>query len=51
MLGEPGEAIKQLDDLLSVPGEISAYALQNDPTWAPLKTSAGFQDLIRKHSR
>ena len=37
--------------LLSVPAEISTYALENDPTWAPLKASAGFQDLIRKFSR
>jgi hypothetical protein len=51
MVGDPGEALKQLDDLLSVPGEISTYAIQNDPTWAPLKVSAGFQDLIRKYSR
>jgi len=51
MVGDPAEAIRQLDNLLSVPGEISTYALQNDPTWAPLKASAGFQDLIRKYSR
>jgi Flp pilus assembly protein TadD len=51
MVGEPGEAIRQLDYLLSVPAEISTYALQNDPTWAPLKASPGFQDLIRKYSR
>jgi serine/threonine protein kinase/Flp pilus assembly protein TadD len=51
MVGEPAEAIKLLDHLLSVPAEISTYALQNDPTWAPLKASAGFQDLFRKYSR
>jgi TolB-like protein/Flp pilus assembly protein TadD len=51
MVGEPGEAIKQLDYLLSVPAEISADALRADPTWAPLKTSAGFQELVRKYGR
>jgi predicted Zn-dependent protease len=51
MVGESGEAIKQLDDLLSVPAEVSTHALQIDPTWASLKSSAGFQDLIRKYSR
>ena len=51
MVGEPEEAIKQLDSVLSVPAEISTYALLTDPTWAPLKTSPGFQDLIRKYSR
>jgi tetratricopeptide (TPR) repeat protein len=51
MVGESGEAIKQLDYLLSVPAEISTHALQIDPTWASLKSSAGFQDLIRKYSR
>jgi len=51
MVGDPGEAIKQLDHLLSAPGEISTYALQTDPTWVSLKSSAGFQDLIRKYSR
>jgi serine/threonine protein kinase/tetratricopeptide (TPR) repeat protein len=51
MVGQPGDAITQLDYLLSVPGEISIYALQNDPAWAPLKASSGFQDLIRKYGR
>jgi tetratricopeptide (TPR) repeat protein len=51
MVGDPGGAIQRLDYLLSVPAEISIYALQNDPTWAPLKASSGFQDLIRKYSR
>ena len=51
MVGESAEAIKQLDYLLSVPAEISTHALQIDPTWASLKSSAGFQDLIRKYSR
>ena len=51
MVGDQGEALKQLDHLLSAPGEISTYALENDPTWASLKASAGFQDLIRKYSR
>jgi hypothetical protein len=51
MVGDPGGAIQQLDYLLSVPAESSTYAIQNDPAWAPLKASAGFQDLIRKHSR
>jgi tetratricopeptide (TPR) repeat protein len=51
MVGESGEAIKQLDCLLSIPAEISTYALLTDPTWAPLKTSKGFQDVIRKYSR
>jgi hypothetical protein len=51
MVGESAEAIKQLDYLLSVPAEISTYALLTDPTWAPLRTSRGFQDLVRKYSR
>jgi hypothetical protein len=51
MVGDQGEALKQLDHLLSVPAEISTYALENDPTWASLKASEGFQDLIRKYSR
>ncbi len=51
MVGEPGEAIKQLDYLLSVPAEISVDALRADPTWAPLKTSPGFQELVRKYGR
>jgi serine/threonine protein kinase/Flp pilus assembly protein TadD len=51
MVGEPEEAIKQLDSILSVPAEISTYALLTDPTWAPLKTSAGFQELVRKYGR
>jgi len=49
MVGEPDEALKELDYLLSIPSEISTYALMNDPTWAPLKTSKGLQDLVRKY--
>jgi tetratricopeptide (TPR) repeat protein len=51
MVGEYEEALAQLDSVLSVPAEISTYALQTDPTWAPLRTSKGFQDLIRKYGR
>jgi tetratricopeptide (TPR) repeat protein len=51
MVGEFDKAITELDALLSIPAEISTYALQTDPTWAPLRTSKGFQDLVRKYSR
>jgi tetratricopeptide (TPR) repeat protein len=51
MVGEYEEALRQLDALLSVPAEISTYTLQTDPTWAPLRTSRGFQDLVRKYTR
>jgi len=40
-----------LDSLLSVPAEISTYALLTDPAWAPLKKSRSFQDLIREYIR
>jgi len=49
--GQYDEAIAQLDSVLSVPAEISTYSLLTDPTWAPLRTSKRFQDLIRKYSR
>jgi len=51
MVGDSGEAIKQLGSLLSSPAEISAAALLTDPTWAPLKASPGFQELVRKYGR
>jgi tetratricopeptide (TPR) repeat protein len=50
MVGEFDEAIRQLDSILSVPAELSTYALLTDPTWAPLRKSPGFQDLIRKYN-
>jgi serine/threonine-protein kinase len=49
MVGEHEEAIKKLGFLLSVPAEVSIAGLLNDPTWAPLQASAGFQTLVRKY--
>ncbi len=51
MVGEFEQAITELDSLLSAPAEISIYALQTDPTWASLRTSRGFQELVRKYGR
>jgi tetratricopeptide (TPR) repeat protein len=49
MVGEHEEAIKNLDFLLSIPAEVSIAGLLNDPTWAPIQDSAGFQALVRKY--
>jgi len=45
-LGEADSAVKQLKFLLSVPSWISQPWLRADPTWDPIRRSAGFQKLV-----
>jgi TolB-like protein/Flp pilus assembly protein TadD len=49
LLGEPDEAIAQLDVLLSNPGWISVAWLEADPRWEPLRSNPGFRALLAKH--
>ncbi len=45
-IGEHGKALDQLDSLLANPYFVSPKWLAIDPTWAPLKGEARFQQLI-----
>jgi TolB-like protein/tetratricopeptide (TPR) repeat protein len=49
MVGRPGEAIAQLDDLLARSGWFTANVLRLDPRWDPLRPDPRFQALIAKH--
>jgi len=51
MVGETDLAIRQLDEVLSIPAEISTAVLLVDPLWAPFKNNPRFQELIRKYSQ
>jgi tetratricopeptide (TPR) repeat protein len=46
MVGESDAAIKQLEFLLSVPGEMSIPLLKLDPAWDPLRNHPRFKKLI-----
>jgi hypothetical protein len=48
LLGEHDEAIAMLEQLLTVPSEISVTGLRTDPTWAPLRGHAGFERLLEE---
>ena len=46
--GEPGEAVKTLRRLLSIPAGvcISIQRLKIDPVWDPIRNDPGFQQLL-----
>jgi TolB-like protein/tetratricopeptide (TPR) repeat protein len=49
MVGQPGEAIARLDDLLSRDGDFTPHLLRLDPTWDPLRSDPRFQALLKKY--
>ena len=46
LVGETDAAVKRLAFLLSIPSDVSVNLLRTDPTWDPLRGTAGFQRLI-----
>ena len=50
MVGEYDEAIRILDQLLSMPSLISCNLLKEDPTWKPLWDLPGFTQLMDTYS-
>jgi tetratricopeptide (TPR) repeat protein len=47
MAGEHDAAVDRLELLLSIPGDVSAPMLRIDPTWAPLRAHARFDELVK----
>jgi tetratricopeptide (TPR) repeat protein len=50
MVGKYDEAIKQIKDLLSIPGFLSAKILEIDPRWAPLRNLPEFKKMMESYS-
>jgi len=46
MVGEPQEAIKLLEHLVSIPSGLSPYELRIDPTWDALRNNLRFRKLV-----
>jgi serine/threonine-protein kinase len=48
-IGELDRVLDILDELLSIPGEISVPLLRLDPVWDPLRDHPRFQALLQKY--
>ncbi len=46
MVGEYDAAVAQLEQLLSIPGQLTVRWLRIDPTWDPLRSHPRFQKLL-----
>jgi TolB-like protein/Tfp pilus assembly protein PilF len=49
MVGEYDEAIRLLEYLMSIPGDLGIGALRLDPAWKPLRDKPSFQALLHKY--
>ena len=49
MTGEYELAIELLDEMLSMPGNISTNLIMKDPTWEPLWSLPEFKEMLEKH--
>ncbi len=49
MVGQPGAAIAQLEDLLVRSGQFTTHVLRLDPRWDPLRADLKFQVLLTKY--
>jgi serine/threonine protein kinase/tetratricopeptide (TPR) repeat protein len=46
MVGDDEAAVTTLEQLLSMPSDLSAVSLRLDPTWAPLRSNPGFKKFV-----
>ncbi|HEX6049324.1 MAG TPA: tetratricopeptide repeat protein, partial [Gemmatimonadaceae bacterium] len=46
LVGEHAAAVRRLENLLTIPSDVTAPLLRADPMWDPLRSNAGFQRLI-----
>ena len=51
MVGEYDEAIRILDQLLSIPSLLSVNLLKKDPVWEPLWNLPGFTAIVEKYQK
>ena len=49
MVGEHDTALDLIEDLLSIPSQVSVQWLRVDPTWDPVRDHPRFQQLLVKH--
>ncbi len=49
VLGETEAALDRLEQMLSVPSELTPTGLRLDPTWDPLRDHPSFQALLEKY--
>jgi serine/threonine protein kinase/TolB-like protein/predicted Zn-dependent protease len=49
MVGEYDEAIRLLEYLMSIPGDLGIGSLRLDPAWKPLRDNPRFQALLHKY--
>jgi serine/threonine-protein kinase len=49
MVREYDEAIRLLEYLMSIPGDLGIGALRLDPAWKPLRNNPRFQALLHKY--
>ena len=49
MVGKYDDAIKQIKDLLSIPGFLSTKTLELDPRWAPLRNLPEFKKMMESY--
>jgi hypothetical protein len=49
IVGEYDEAVRLLEHLISIPGDLGIGALRLDPVWTALRDHPRFQALLRKY--
>ncbi len=48
-IGEPEKALDLLDQLLSIPSEVSVPLIETDPDWETVRDHPRYREILRKH--